>query len=232
MTRPMSPKLADLAQYSANVVRSGLAVGPGGNTSVRDGTTMWISPSGLALDAIANEQWVALDIATGQPVHAPLRPSSEYLMHLGIYRERPDVHAIVHTHPTYTIAVASTGYDTIPIMFPDHVAIAGCLAALEYITPCTPELAETVSRELAAPAAPGLILRNHGLITVGATMREAWNRTIVTEEAARVFTFARLLGTPRILTDDECEAILALDAERYRQQLLRVADANGSHDLR
>ena len=84
---------AELARYSARIVARGLAVGPGGNMSARDGAVMWISPSGYALDDIDDGDWVPVEIASGRPLQASPRPSSEVSMHLAIYRERPDVAA-------------------------------------------------------------------------------------------------------------------------------------------
>lgn len=212
---------AELARYSARIVSRGLAVGPGGNTSVRDGGTMWISPSGYALDDIAGEHWVPVEIASGRSLQDGPRPSSEVAMHLAIYRERADVDAIVHTHPPTTIGIISAGHDEIPYLFPDHVALVGRLPCIGYVVPCTPELAAAVIEAMGEPGINGLLMRNHGLITVGTTMKEAYYRTEVVEDAARVFWIALTSGTPQILSEHQAEEILSLEAERYRQRLLR-----------
>lgn len=213
--------LTELTRYSARIVSRGLAVGPGGNTSVRDGGVMWISPSGYALDDIAGDQWSAVEIATGLAMRDGPRPSSEVAMHLAIYRERDDVDAIVHTHPPTTIGIISAGHNEIPYLFPDHVALVGKLPCIEYVVPCTPELAAAVIAAMGAPGINGLLMRNHGLITVGTTMKEAYYRTEVVEDAARVFWIALTAGTPQTLNDSQAEEILSLEAERYRQRLLR-----------
>src|SRR4051812_26242434 len=187
---------SELARYSARIVSRGLAVGPGGNTSARDGDTMWISPSGYALDDISNDDWVPVSISGGQPLRSTPRPSSEISMHLAIYRERPDVDAIVHTHPPTTIGVISAGHDEIPYLFPDHIAIVGKLPCIEYVIPCTPELADAVIEAMGCEGVNGLLMRNHGLITVGATVKEAYYKTEVVEDAARVFWIASSIGTP------------------------------------
>ena len=210
-----------LAHYSARIVRRGLAVGPGGNTSVRDGRVMWISPSGYALDDIGPDEWAAVDIATGEPARAVPRPSSESAMHLAVYRARADVGAIVHTHPPTTIGVISGGHDEIPFMFPDQVALVGRLPCLDYVVPCSIELAEAVTAVLRDPGLNGLLLRNHGLITVGHNLKEAYYRTEVVEDAARVFWIAASVGKPRPLSRRDAEEILNLEAEQYRQRLLQ-----------
>jgi L-fuculose-phosphate aldolase len=213
----------ELAHYSARIVRRGLVVGPGGNTSVRDGALMWISPSGFALDDIAAEHWVAVDVDSGEVRQAERRPSSESAMHLAIYRARPDVAAIVHTHPPTTIGVISAGLDEIPFMFPDHVALVGTVPSIKYVVPCSQALADEVVTAMRDPSVNGLLMQNHGLITIGHNLKEAYYRTEVIEDAARVFWIAATIGTPRILTPAEAAEIRNLEAEHFRQRLLREA---------
>lgn len=214
-----SPLFRELGYYGKKIVYHRLAVGPGGNISARNGNTMWISPSGFGLDEISENQWVPVNIETGQPNHSSLRPSSEILMHLYIYRHRPDVEAVVHTHPPVTIAVISSGHDHIPFMFPDHVAIAGHMSSIDYVIPCTEELATAVVSAI-TPESTGLLLKNHGLITLGSSLKQAYYRTEIIEDSARVYWMASCMGTPRILTPAETNDILNLEAEKYRQKLL------------
>ncbi len=219
---PVIPVAAatELIRYSTRIVERGLAAGPGGNLSVRDGNRIWISPSGYPLDLIEQDDWVPMDIASGRTERDGPRASSEFEMHLEIYRVRPDVNAIVHTHPPITIGVISAGIREIPPMFPDFVAIAGTIGAIDYVVPCSPELAAAVRHEIRDPAMSALLMRNHGLLTVGGSVREAYYRTEVIEEAARIFWVARSVGTPEVLSAADSAAILDLEAERYRQKLL------------
>lgn len=211
---------AELIRYANRIVDRGLAAGPGGNLSVREGGRIWISPSGYPLDLIGRSDWVPMEIASGRTERTGPRPSSEFEMHLEIYRARPDVNAVVHTHPPITIGVISAGIREIPPMFPDFVAIAGKIGAIDYVVPCSPELAAAVRSEIRDPGMSALLMRNHGLLTVGASVREAYYRTEVIEEAARIFWVARSVGTPQVLTAADSAAILDLEAERYRQRLL------------
>jgi L-fuculose-phosphate aldolase len=210
----------ELASYSRKIVENKLVVGPGGNTSVKDGNIMWISPSGFTLDEIQEENWVAVDIESGKGMHPFLRPSSEVVMHLYIYRTRKDVQAIVHTHPPITIGVISAGYDEIPAMFPDIVALVGDIPCIDYVIPCSDDLAEAVVDVLQNPVHQSLLMKNHGLITLGASVKQAYYRTELIEDAARIFWVAKSVGTPRMLTAQEKSEILGLEAEKYRQKLM------------
>lgn len=209
----------ELSFYGNKIVQKNLVVGPGGNISVRDGNIMWISPSGFSLDEINDDKWVPVNINNGQSQNPDLKPSSEIAMHLYIYQQRPEIHAIVHTHPPVTISIISSGYDNIPFMFPDHVALVGQIPHIEYVIPCSDELANAVITAL-KPGDNGLLLKNHGLITIGSTLKQAYYRTELIEDAAKVFWMGKSIGIPRILTQQEANDILNLEAEKYRQRLL------------
>lgn len=212
----MSHVIADLQRYAKELVTSGLVVGAGGNLSMRDGAYMYISPSGFDLKEIADHQWVKVHIDSGE-IEGDLRPSSEVLMHLECFRKRPDIQACLHAHPTFSVAVSSTGKN-IPPLFPDFPAMVKKVGYLDYVIPTTNLLADQVAQQIGT--CDVLVFRNHGVLTVGRTMKEAFFFMQLTEESAKVFTFSSIVGTPRILTDEECDDLRDLSAERYRAKLL------------
>lgn len=211
------PKVfGDLQRYAKELVTSGLVVGAGGNLSMRDGDYMYISPSGFDLKEIEDHQWVKVNISSGE-IEGDLRPSSEILMHLECFRKRPDINACLHAHPTFSVAVSSAG-KVIPPLFPDFPAMVKKVGYIDYIIPTTAMLANKVAEQV--ESVDVLVLRNHGVLTVGRTMKEAFFFMQLTEESAKVFTFSNVVGTPRILTEQECEDLRNLSAERYRVKLL------------
>lgn len=209
----------ELCKYARKIVAKGMVVGPGGNISARDGDTMLVSPSGFALEDIEPEQWVAVAITDGTIQAASgLRPSSEVLMHLYGYRVNPAVGAMVHTHPANSIAFGLIG-EELPIMFPDQAALTGKTGFIPYVIPTTELLANAVREKITSCTT--LLLGNHGLVTVGRNLREAYYRTEVVEESARIYLLAKAAGTPRMLTAQELEDIRALETESYRIKLLQ-----------
>lgn len=208
----------ELCVYARKTVANRLVVGPGGNISARIGGKMYLSPSGFALDEIRPEQWVEVDVATGDITDNGLRPSSEVLMHLYLYRKNPDIRAIVHTHPPYCIALTLVT-DELPVMFPDQAALVGRTAYVPYVLPTTAALAEAVAAK--ASEASTLLLGNHGLVTVGRNLREAYYRTEVVEESAKIYLIAASVREPRVLTPAEVEEIASLESEAYRIRLLQ-----------
>ncbi len=179
---------------------------------------MLISPSGFSLEEITPEEWVAVDIRTGEVDPNALPPSSEVLMHLACYRRRPDVRAVIHTHPQGTIALTSSGHDLRP-MFADAVIYLGKrIRHIDYITVTTPELAAAVEEVI--DDVNCVILRNHGCITLGENLKQAFWRACTTEEAARIQLLATLAGVPTFLSEEEADRLESLASEKYRRELL------------
>lgn len=207
----------ELCKYAQKTVQNKLVVGPGGNISARFEGKMYLSPSGFALDEIQPEQWVEVDIETGHITDKGLRPSSEVLMHLYAYREDPNIGAMVHTHPPYCIAFTLVEKD-LPIMFPDQAALVGKTVYVEYVLPTTDKLADAVVAKIKHSS---ILLGNHGLVTTGRNLREAYYRTEVVEESAKIFLIATAIKEPKVLTRDEFEEIASLESEAYRVALLQ-----------
>lgn len=212
----MSKVIEELNKYAHKLVDQGLVVGAGGNLSMRDGGYMYISPSGFDLKEIEPHQWVKVDITTGE-IEGNLRPSSEVLMHLECFRKNEEIQAVLHAHPTYSVGVSSAGKD-IPPLFPDFPAMVKSVGYIDYVIPTTNLLAEKVAELVYNDV---IIMRNHGVLTLGKTMKEAYFFMQLTEESAKVYTISSIFGGPRVLTEQECEDLRNLSAERYRSKLLK-----------
>ncbi|HEY0827877.1 MAG TPA: class II aldolase/adducin family protein [Bacilli bacterium] len=208
----------ELTKYARKTVAKGLVVGPGGNISARFEGDMYLSPSGFALEDIEPDQWVKVNIETGEVAKTPFRPSSEVLMHLYCYRVNSAVQGIVHTHPAYCIAL-TTVTDKLPMLFPDQAALVGEITYIPYLVPTTNVLADAVAEK--AVEFNSILLGNHGLVTTGKNLREAYYRTEVMEESAKIYLIAKAVGEPRALTAEEFKEIQSLESEAYRIQLLQ-----------
>lgn len=213
----MKSVFQDLKTYASKLVDSGLVIGAGGNLSMRDKEHMYISPSGFDLKETNDEDWVKVNIETGE-ILSELKPSSEILMHLECFRKDPNINAVLHAHPTYSVAVSSTGQE-IPAMFPDFPAMVKNVAYIDYVIPTTHVLADAISELIEGNQA--IVMRNHGVLTLGTTMKEAFFYMQLTEEAAKVYAISSAIGKPRVLTERECEDLRNLSAETYRADLLK-----------
>jgi L-fuculose-phosphate aldolase len=209
----------ELVAYGKRVLEERLATGAGGNISAREGDVMLISPSGLSLADVTPPQFVAVSISSGEMLCPNgLRPSSEVLMHLACYCRRPSIRAVVHTHPPYTIALTSSGHDLRP-MFADCIIYLGTnVPHIAYVTVTTPELAKAVEARL--DGADCIILRNHGAITFGENLKQAFWRACTAEENARIQLFATIVGQPVFLDAAEAQRLESWGSEKYRRELL------------
>jgi L-fuculose-phosphate aldolase len=140
------------------------------------------------------------------------------LMHLYAYRENPVIGALVHTHPPNCIAFTLVEQE-LPIMFPDQAALAKKTAYIPYVLPTTELLADAV--KVKVNTADSILLGNHGLVTTGRNLREAYYRTQVVEESAKIYLMASAVRKPKVLTVEEYEEIASLESEAYRIQLLQ-----------
>ncbi|MDQ8737645.1 class II aldolase/adducin family protein [Paenibacillus sp. LHD-38] len=208
----------ELCKYARKTVTNKLVVGPGGNISAKFEGKMYLSPSGFALDEVEPHQWVEVDIETGEITDIGLRPSSEVLMHLYAYRANPDIGAIVHTHPPYCIAFTLVEQE-LPIMFPDQAALVGKTVYVPYVLPTTDKLADAYVAKV--NEASSVLLGNHGLVTSGRNLREAYYRTEVVEESTKIYMIAKAIREPKVLTKEEFEEIASLESEAYRIELLQ-----------
>ncbi|WEG19228.1 class II aldolase/adducin family protein (plasmid) [Alkalihalophilus pseudofirmus] len=213
----MGNYIPEIRKYAHLLVDTGLVVGAGGNVSIRNGDYMYISPSGFDLKEIEDDQWIKVGIETGE-VFGDLRPSSEILMHLECYRRRSDINSVLHAHPTYSVAVSSTGKE-IPALFPDFPAMVKSISYLDYIIPTTEVLANAVKEEIEDNDV--IVMRNHGVLTVGKTMKEAYFYMQITEESAKVYAIGCSVGEIRTLTEKECQDLRDLSAEKYRAKLIQ-----------
>lgn len=208
-----------LARFGKRIADEHLVVGPGGNISARIRNRMLIKASGVPLEEARPEDYIALDIATGTALEKGGRPSSEVPMHLACYRVRPDVGAVVHTHPPFATGVACAGVTLRP-MFPDFVAIIGSdVPTLPFVIPCGEELAMVVSQ--AVSKANAALMGNHGAITVGANLREAFYRAMLLEVAAQGLVAGTIVGKMRYLSREEVDTIRGLAKVEYRVSLLK-----------
>jgi len=208
----------ELAYWGKRIQERGLVVGPGGNTSARVGDVIYVKPSGFAFEQCTPDDYVGVSLEDGSTVFGSHKPTCEIWMHIACYQARPDIAAVVHTHPTYATGLASSGGE-LRAMFPDFVALLGRVPTLPYIAPAGRELADAVAKVIAKHDAA--LMSNHGAIAVGTTLREAYYRNELLEEAAKTLLAARLLGEPRFFTDEEITAVENMEAEDYRKALLK-----------
>lgn len=197
-----------LSEYGRRAADLGLVIGTSGNLSVRDGDLVAITPSGVALDRLRPEDCPVVDIegflVEGFPVDGDRQPSSETAMHLAVYGTT-DARAVVHTHSVFGTVVATTMTELPPIHY-NALLLGGTVRVAEYATYGTPELAANVREALAGKQAA--LIANHGGITIGSTLEQAFEATRLLEWLCEVYVRALGVGTPAVLTEDQLASVI------------------------
>jgi L-fuculose-phosphate aldolase len=191
----------------------GLIAGRDGNLSVRlDRARVLVTPSGLIKSLVTAADMVEVDLA-GRPRRRPARkPTSELDLHLRILRHRPDVQAVVHAHPPAATGFAVAGEAIPGNLLPELIFVVGPVPLVPFGMPGTPELGDRIVPYLEDRRQHALLLANHGAVTMGSTLDEAWIRMESLEHAARIIAAARAVGEPKPLTAQAVERLEALRA--------------------
>jgi len=196
---------AELVRFSARLLDDGLAVGSAGNLSVRVGEVVAITPSGVAYHRMRPED-ICLVAADGTELDAPRTPSSETPMHLGIYAGTGAT-AIVHTHSPEVIAL-SASRDELPAIHYAITGLGGPVRVARYVRFGSGGLAAAAVEAMAGRSAA--ILQNHGAITHGRGLGQAYDRALLLEWLARTYRLALSYGPePRILSEAELAEVIA-----------------------
>ena len=209
-----------LVEIGKKIADKGLVVGPGGNISARAGNIIYMKASGICFEEAKVSDYIGVDLKTGKIVDGNKKPTCEIAMHLGCYLERKDIGAVVHTHPPIATAVGMQDIILRPFS-PDLAALAGDVPTIKYIVPGGKELAEEVGKVIKKHNA--VLMCNHGLLTVGSNLKEAYYRTLLIEDACKTFVAAKMLGKMKFFTRAQIEQINNLKAESYRKALLKKA---------
>ncbi len=186
----------------------GLIAGRDGNLSVRLGADrVLVTPSGFIKSLVTAADMVEVDL-TGTPRQRSSRkPTSELDLHLRILRHRPDVQAVVHAHPPAATGFAVAGQEIPGNLLPELIFVVGPVPLVPFGMPGTPELGDRVEPFLGGKQHRALLLANHGAVTMGKTLDEAWIRMESLEHSARIIAAARAVGEPKPLTAQVVERL-------------------------
>ncbi len=197
-----------LAHVGYDVVRSGLAVGSGGNLSARepDGDVCWVTAAGAWLDRLSRSSFVGIRIEDGSPApvteaygtRAPA-PTSELALHLATYRARPDVTAVVHLHPQTVLLLDALG-ERIRLATTDHAFYVRRVATVPFRQPGTIELAALAAAAV-ADGTDCVVLSRHGVAVLADSVELAHKRARNLEEAARLTYAALSAGRLDVLSE-------------------------------
>ena len=191
----------DIVEIGRRMYARGYTASNDGNISVRLGADrLLMTPKSVCKGFMTADMMCITDLA-GKKLEGDRDPSSEMLMHLEVYRQRPDVRAVVHAHPPTATGFAVAGIPLDRAVLAEVLTTLGSIPIAEYATPSTRELPEAVRKYIKAH--DGMLLANHGALTVGGDLYAAYYKMETIEHFAHISLVARMLGGENLLSRAE-----------------------------
>lgn len=184
-----------------------------GNISVKIADNeLIITPTGISKGYMTPEDMLKVDL-NGNIISGSKKPSSEIKMHLVVYKNRPDVFAVCHAHPQKATAFAVARQVCKEIALPEVIFSIGNVALSDYATPSTDELPKSI--EDIVKTTDAILLSNHGALTVGKDVFDAYYKMETLEHFAGIILYARQLGGEQGLTSKEISELLRIRREVF-----------------
>jgi len=195
VTKVLEALREELWRLHMELPKNGLVTWTGGNVSARDPQTGYVAikPSGVRYEDLKPEHMVIVDL-NGQCIEGDLKPSSDTASHLYIYRHRPDVNGVVHTHSPYATAFAALGRP-IPVYLTAMAdEFGGPIPCGGFALIGSEEIGRVALEAIGDSRA--VLLKNHGVFTIGPTAEAAVKAAVMVEDVAHTVWIALQLGQP------------------------------------
>ncbi len=212
----LEPLRGEICRLHAELTSNHLVAWTSGNISGRDPETGWvvIKPSGVLYADLTPENMVVVDL-DGHVVEGQLKPSSDTFAHVYIYRHRPEINGVVHTHSTFATAWAAAGRSIPPVLTAISDEFGGPIPLGAYARIGTDEIGREILRSIGN--SPAILMKNHGVFTIGKTPVAAVKTAVMVEDVARTVFYALQLGQPDEIQPEEIERAHRRYLEEYGQ---------------
>ena len=198
----------DIVEVGLRLYGRGYVASNDGNISVRlDGERILATPTGVSKGFMTPDMMVVTDMQ-GRKVAGHRDASTELKMHLAVYEMRPDVNAVVHAHPPLSTGFAVAGIPLNKSSLAEIIFSLGSVPIAEYATPSTQELPDAVKKYITAH--DGLLLANHGALTAGQDLMNAYFKMETMEHFAQITLVARQLGRENLISREEVDRLQGL----------------------
>jgi L-fuculose-phosphate aldolase len=206
---------ADIVEVGRRMYARGYTASNDGNISVRYGADrLLMTPKNVCKGFMSPDMMCVTDLE-GRKLQGDRDPSTEILMHLEVYRQRRDVQAVVHAHPPIATGFAVAGIPLDRAVLAEVLTTLGSIPIAEYATPSTTELPNAVRKYIKAH--DGMLLANHGALTVGGDLFAAYFKMETIEHFAKISLVARLLGRENLIA---------------REEVLRLQELRGTYGIK
>lgn len=197
-----------ICEIGKRIYNKGFVAANDGNISVRiDEDSFLVTPTGVSKGFMTPEMLIKVD-GEGNVLEGTHKPTSEIKMHLRVYKERPEINSVVHVHPPYATAFAIAGVSLNQATMPESIVILGTIPLAEYGTPSTEEIPNAISQYVHDHN--GVLLENHGALTWGQNIDQAYFLMESLEFCAKVNWIARQINGDRELSIANVERLINL----------------------
>jgi L-ribulose-5-phosphate 4-epimerase len=203
-----------VCELNLELPKNNLVTWTSGNVSVLDRETGYvvIKPSGVRYADLTPASMVVVDL-DGKIVEGKLKPSSDTIAHVYVYRHRADVNGVVHTHSTFATAWAAAGRPIPPVLTAICDEFGGPIPVGAYARVGGDEIGQEILRSIGS--SPAILMKNHGVFTVGKTPEAAVKAAVMVEDVARTVFYAMQLGIPAEIPPEEVERAHRRYLEEY-----------------
>ncbi len=197
----------EICEIGKRIYDKGMVASNDGNISVKLNDNEFLcTPTGVSKGFMTPEYICKVD-RDGKVIqaNAGFKPSSEIKMHMRVYKERPDVNAVVHAHPMYATGFAIAGIPLTQPIMPEAVIALGCVPIAAYGTPSTEEIPDAVSEHLQYFDA--VLLENHGALSFSDSLLSAYHKMESVEFYAKLLYISNQLGGPKELSEAQVQRL-------------------------
>ena len=206
----------EVCKTALDMYHSGMVSGTWGNISARiDEEYMAITPSGMNYEGLCPDQMVIVNIDT-LSYEGPLKPSIEAVVHAGIYKSRPEVNGIMHTHSTYALTVATARKEIPPICEDQVQILGGSIRVADYAKPGTKEMADACIKAL--EGRQGALIANHGAISCDVSLAKAFIGSQIIEKTAIIYINSMAIGGPVEIPQKDIDFFSDFFRNKYGQK--------------
>lgn len=203
----------DIIEAGARMYQRQFVASNDGNISVRiSEDEIIVTPTGVSKGFMREEDLITVNM-DGKIVEGERNPSSEIKMHLAVYRNRPDVFAVCHAHPQKATAFAVARQVWGKVALPEVIFSLGAIKLAQYATPSTEEVPNSISEII--KTADAVLLANHGALTVGNDVFDAYYKMESLEHSAGIILYARLLGGEVGLEPEQVRQLIRVRMEKF-----------------
>ena len=214
-----------IVEIGKRIWQRGYVASNDGNISVvLNENEILTTPTGISKGFMTTDMIIKCD-KTGKVIsgNSKYRPSSEVKMHLEVYKERPDVKSVVHAHPTYATSFAVAGIPLDKCVLPEAIIVIGSVPIAPYGLPSTMEIPDAIRPFIKTSDA--LLLENHGALTLGSDLLNAYHKMETLEHTASIIWKAIQLGNMNVLPEGERDRLMTLREKFHLPGRIAVCDA-------